>query len=128
MDEKGNHDRILSRLKEVYQDAAHGQRLGMGGKWVGHPAQLFMVRLAYQAALPEEEIAREVRKIEAYTEAVRAEQGATIIEGVMSDRATDRHARNKLRTAIAIGHLDPKKGLEIGLISPEEARELGVKA
>ena len=45
----------------------------------------------------------------------------------MSDRATDRHARNKLRKAIAIGHLDAKKGLEIGLITKAEAASLGVK-
>ena len=126
LDEKANHDHILARLKEVYDDAAHGQALGMGGKWVGHPAQLFMVRLAYRVALPENEIAQEVSKIEAYVKAVEAEQGATIIDGVMSDRATDRHARNKLRTAIAIGHLDANKGIELGLITKDEAAELGL--
>jgi len=119
-----NREMILDRLKECYDDAVHGQELGMDGKWVGHPAQLFMVRLAYRVALPEEEIANEVAKIEAYTKAVDAELGATIIKGVMSDRATDRHARNKLRMAIAIGHLDAKKGLEIGLITEAEAKQL----
>jgi len=55
---------------------------------------------------------------------VAAEQGATIIQGVMSDRATDRHARRKLRKAVATGILDPKKGLELGVVSPEEVGQL----
>jgi hypothetical protein len=42
----------------------------------------------------------------------------------MSDRATDRHARNKLRKAIALELLDAKKGLELGLISEQELKEI----
>src|SRR5260221_9716374 len=37
----------------------------------------------------------------AYDAAVAADQGATVIGGVMSDRATDRHARVVLRQATA---------------------------
>ena len=110
--------------KHVFDDARHGEQLGMDGKWVGHPLQLFAVRLAYRLALPEEEIRTETDKILSYAQAVADEQGATIIEGVMSDRATDRHARNKLRKAIALGLLDPKKGAELGLISQQELREI----
>lgn len=121
-----NKKRVLSRLKTCFDDARHGERLGMDGKWVGHPLQLFMVLLAYRTALPEAEVAAEVAKIEAYQAAVDKEVGATIIEGIMSDRATDRHARIKLRKAIAIGRLAPEKGLALGLITPEEARGLGV--
>jgi hypothetical protein len=42
----------------------------------------------------------------------------------MSDRATDRHARDKLRKPIAWGMLDIDTGLRLGLISDQEAREL----
>jgi citrate lyase beta subunit len=103
----------------------HGQRLGMDGKWVGHPLQLLCVRLAYRLAFTEEEFKTELSKIEAYTKAVDAQVGATIIDGVMSDRATDRHARWKLRKAIARGHVGTAKGLELGLITKEEAAQLG---
>lgn len=119
-----NKQMILDRLKEVYDDARHAQLLGMDGKWVGHPAQLFAVRLAFRMSLPEEEIKSEVAKIEAYTQAVDAEQGATIIDGVMSDRATDRHARWKLRKAVALGLLDAEKGVELGIVSRKEADDL----
>jgi citrate lyase beta subunit len=120
-----NKKLVLSRMKEVYDDAVHGQKLGMDGKWVGHPLQLLCVRLAYRLAFTEEEFREELEKIEAYKKAVDAEVGATIIKGVMSDRATDRHARWKIRKAIARGHLGAAKGVELGLITKEEAAQLG---
>jgi citrate lyase beta subunit len=120
-----NKKLVLSRMKEVYDDAVHGQKLGMDGKWVGHPLQLLCVRLAYRLAYSEEELRSELAKIEAYTKAVEAQVGATIIEGVMSDRATDRHARWKIRKAIARGQLPADKGLALGLITKEEAAQLG---
>ncbi|HEX2172638.1 MAG TPA: aldolase/citrate lyase family protein, partial [Dehalococcoidia bacterium] len=46
-----NRARILDRLEEVFRDAIHGLKLGMDGKWVGHPLQLFMVMLAYESYL-----------------------------------------------------------------------------
>ena len=124
LDDKGNHDHILARLKECFDDARHGQRLGMDGKWVGHPAQLFACLLAFRSALPEKEIEAEVQKTEAYDKAVAAEQGATIIEGVMSDRATDRHARMRLRKAVAIGHLDAQRAAKLGIVTQAEVDEL----
>jgi citrate lyase beta subunit len=124
LSEGENHLFIKKRIKHVFDDARHGQQLGMDGKWVGHPLQLFAVRLAHRLALPEEEIRAETDKILSYARAVAEEKGATIIEGVMSDRATDRHARNKLRKAIALGLLDPQKGVELGLISRQEFLEI----
>jgi citrate lyase beta subunit len=120
-----NKKRILGRLKEVYDDAVHGQKLGMDGKWVGHPLQLFCVRLAHRLAFSDDELREELAKIEAYSRAVDAQVGATIINGVMSDRATDRHARWKVRKAIARGSVAATKGVELGVISKEEASELG---
>lgn len=119
-----NKDLLLTRLRETYDDAVHGQKLGMDGKWVGHPLQLLCVRLAYRLAFTEEEFRDEIEKIKAYEKAVDQEFGATIIKGVMSDRATDRHARWKVRKAIACGHLAASKGLELGVITKDEAAEL----
>ncbi|HEX2172398.1 MAG TPA: hypothetical protein VHL09_08130, partial [Dehalococcoidia bacterium] len=96
----------------------------MDGKWVGHPLQLFMVMLAYESYLNQAEVQEELEKVEAYTAAVNNQLGATIIKGVMSDRATDRHARNKLRRALAIGRLDLERGRAAGLISPAEEAQL----
>lgn len=115
-----NREYVLDRIKECYDDARHGQALGMDGKWVGHPVQLFAVMLAYHAAMPQSEVDAEVRKIAAYVEAVDAELGATIIEGVMSDRATDRHARKKLRKAVALGLLAPDRALALGIVTHDE--------
>ena len=119
-----NATRILARIKECYDDAMHGQRLGMTGKWVGHPAQLFAVMLADRMAFPRTTVERELSKLEAYNRAVANELGATIIDGVMSDRATDRHARNRLRRAVATGHLDIERALHAGIITTAEAATL----
>jgi citrate lyase beta subunit len=115
---------ILSRLTEIYEHALHGINLGMDGKWVGHPLQLFMVKLAYDQAFDEEEINAEIERIEAYNRSVESNVGATMIDGVMTDRATDRHTRSKIRKAIAIGKVDPDIGLNLNLISAEEHIEL----
>lgn len=119
-----NRSVVLARLKEVYDDTVHGLKLGMDGKWVGHPLQLLCVRLAYRLALSEEELAGELDKIATYEKAVAQEVGATIIHGVMSDRATDRHARWKIRKAIACGHVGAARGVQLGVITKEEAAQL----
>jgi citrate lyase beta subunit len=124
-----NRKLLLTRLRETYQDALHGQKLGMSGKWVGHPLQLFVVRLAYRLAFPEAAINSEMEKIEAYSRAVEAEVGATMIAGAMSDRATDRHSRELLRKAFALGYLEAERGVRAGIITAEEANSLrGVAA
>lgn len=128
LDEKGNRKLILDRLKECFDDARHGYELGMDGKWVGHPAQLAACLLAFRSAVPQAEIDAEVKKIEEYNKAVAAELGATIIAGVMSDRATDRHARAKLRKAVALGRLDPTKAVSLGVITQAEADEVNALA
>ena len=84
--------------------------LGMLGKWVGHPAQLFAVLLADEAGPTDAALEDEAAKLEAYDAAVAADQGATMIDGVMSDRATDRHARVVLRQATAARPVRPGAG------------------
>jgi citrate lyase beta subunit len=119
-----NRQRILARLKECYDDAWHSIGLGMKGKWVGHPAQLFVVLLAYRQHLSSGAMMAELEKIKSYQLAVQDQIGATIIDGVMSDRATDRHARARLREGVALGLLSTDDGLTLGVISPAEANSL----
>ncbi len=117
---EANRARILERLKRVYDDAVHGMRLGMSGKWVGHPAQLFAVLLAYESGLDQADVEARVREIEAYNASVAQARGATIIGGMMADRATDRHAREVLRKAVALGRLSSEKALSLGVVSEDE--------
>ncbi len=121
---EANRARILSRLKTCYADALHGLHLGMSGKWVGHPAQLFVVLLAYERALGQLDIEGRLREVEAYNASVAEAQGATIIGGMMADRATDRHAREVLRKAVALGRLAPERALALGVITAAEAAAL----
>jgi len=123
LDPATNRTRWLDRMRLVYDDAVRARDLGMLGKWVGHPAQLFAVLLAYEAALTDAALEHEAGKLEAYDAAVKADQGATMIAGVMSDRATDRHARVVLRQAAALGRFDPARALALGVIDGGELAE-----
>jgi citrate lyase subunit beta/citryl-CoA lyase len=123
LDAATNRTRWLGRMRLVYDDAVRARELGMLGKWVGHPAQLFAVLLAYEAGLTEASLEHEAAKLEAYGAAISMDQGATMIAGVMSDRATDRHARVVLRQATALGRFDPTRALALGIISDAESAE-----
>lgn len=123
LDAAANRTRWLDRMRLVYDDAVRARELGMLGKWVGHPAQLFAVLLAYETGLTDASLEHEAAKLEAYDAAVAADQGATMIAGVMSDRATDRHARVVLRQATALGRFDPARALALGVISAAESAE-----
>jgi citrate lyase subunit beta / citryl-CoA lyase len=124
LDAGANHDRFLDRLALCYRDAGHAREMGMLGKWVGHPAQLFAVLLAFEAGLEPETLDAEATKLEAYRASVEQDaRGATMIGGVMSDRATDRHARVLLRRAVAVGRFDPARAEALGVIGPEERAE-----
>ena len=120
LDAAANRDRWLDRMRLAYDDAVRARDLGMLGKWVGHPAQLFAVLLAFEAGFTDEAVEHEAAKLAAYDAAVAAEQGATMIAGVMSDRATDRHARVVLRQAAAMGRLEPDRAVTLGVIGSAE--------
>ena len=120
LDATANRARWLDRMRLVYDDAVRARELGMLGKWVGHPAQLFAVLLAYEAGLTGAALEGEAAKLEAYRAAVAADQGATMIAGVMSDRATDRHARVVLRQATALGRFEPGRAFALGVIDVTE--------
>lgn len=125
LDAAANRTRWLDRMRLVYDDAIRARELGMLGKWVGHPAQLFAVLIAYEAGLTAEALENEASKLEAYDAALAADQGATMIGGVMSDRATDRHARVVLRQATALGRFEPRRALALGVITEPESIEAG---
>ncbi len=124
LDAKTNRQRFLDRMALVYRDALRAREFGMAGKWVGHPAQLFAVLLAFETGLEPAALEAEAAKLEVYRQAVEVEaRGATIIGGVMSDRATDRHARVVLRRATALGRFGPERSLALGVIRPDEVDE-----
>lgn len=118
-----NRALVLERLKGCFDDAVRGRYLGMDGKWVGHPLQLLAVRLAFSAGVRARAEA-EAEKIEVYAQAVGEGVGATMIEGTMSDRATDRHARALLRRAVAQGAFDARRAFALGVIAKGELEEL----
>jgi citrate lyase subunit beta/citryl-CoA lyase len=125
LDATANRERFLVRMQLVYEDAVRARDFGMLGKWVGHPAQLFAVLLAYEAGFQPAALEAEAEKLAVYHRAVHEEgKGATMIGGVMSDRATDRHARVVLRQATALGRFDPGRALELGVIDADELAEV----
>jgi citrate lyase beta subunit len=124
LDAAGNRARWLERMRLVYDDAVTARDLGMTGKWVGHPAQLFAVLLAFESGQSDDALEAEAKKLEAYQAALDADLGATMIDGVMSDRATDRHARVLLRRATAGGRFDPGRAHALGVISDAELAEV----
>jgi citrate lyase subunit beta / citryl-CoA lyase len=124
LDAAANRERILERMALVHADAVRAREMGMLGKWVGHPAQLFAVLLAYDAAFTDEALEKEAAKLSTYHGSVHsAGKGATIIDGVMSDRATDRHARALLRQAVALGRFDAARASSLGVIDDHELNE-----
>jgi len=124
LDAATNREQFLERMALVYDDAVRARELGMLGKWVGHPAQLFAVLLAFDAAFTSEALDREATKLAAYSESVHGVGvGVTMIDGVMSDRATDRHARVVLRQAVAMGRFDAERALALGVIEEQELGE-----
>jgi citrate lyase subunit beta / citryl-CoA lyase len=125
LDAAANRHRFLDRMKLVHDDAVRARDFGMLGKWVGHPAQLFGVLLAYEAGFQPEQLEVEADKLAAYHRSVHEEgKGATMIGGVMSDRATDRHARVVLRQATALGRFDAQRAFELGVIDTAELAEV----
>jgi citrate lyase beta subunit len=123
LDATANRRRFLERVALVHREAVDARALGMLGKWVGHPAQLFGVLLAFEEALAPAVLASAAASLEAYRAAVNSARGATIIAGAMADRATDRHARVVLRQAVALGRFDPARALELEIIAPAELAE-----
>jgi citrate lyase beta subunit len=126
LDASANRERFLERMALCYRDAVRARDLGMTGKWVGHPAQLFATLLAFDAPAEAPALEGAAAALEAYRSAVEDEgRGATMIGGTMADRATDRHARALLRRAVAGGRFDVDRAVALGVIEPDELDDAG---
>jgi citrate lyase beta subunit len=124
LDGAANRRRFLERVALVHRQGVDARALGMLGKWVGHPAQLFAVLLAFEEALAPAVLDDAAASLEAYRASVtESARGATIIAGAMADRATDRHARVVLRQAVALGRFDLARALQLEIIAPAELAE-----
>lgn len=100
-------------LDECRKDAEYAKSFGFRGKWTGIPAQTQIALEVF--SLPDSVIAEAVVAAKAFLEAEREGRGATMIQGKMSDRATDRIHRVALQTAFALGRLDAKVAEELGV-------------
>ena len=100
-------------LDECRRDATYARELGFRGKWTGIPAQTAIALDVF--AVRDEEVARAIRETRAFLAAEREGRGATMIDGKMADRATDRMNRVVLATAFALGRIDAATARELGL-------------
>jgi citrate lyase beta subunit len=122
-----NRAAFLDALATVYADARDAHAAGMSGKLVGHPAQLFVTLLAFEAAVPDDALRVAASSVERYAAARDAGQGAVMIDGHMVDVATDRHARSLLRYAAANGRLDADRAFTLGIIDATERAALSAE-
>ena len=58
-----------TRLAAVHSDARNAEAAGMSGKLVGHPAQLFVTLLAFEAAVPDDALRTAASSVERYAAA-----------------------------------------------------------
>jgi citrate lyase subunit beta / citryl-CoA lyase len=110
--EKSEADKNAA-LEECRQDALIAKSFGFRGKWTGIPAQTQIAIDVF--SLDPAVIERAVAESKAFLEAERKGLGATMIDGKMADRATDRINRVALKTAYALGKLDAATAAELGL-------------
>ena len=102
-------------VDEFRRDARLAMEYGFAGKWTGIPEQVSLAVEMFQ--LPEEELSRAVAAARIFLQAERQGLGATMIDGRMADRATDRINRSTLKIAYALGRLDEVLARELGLMS-----------
>jgi citrate lyase subunit beta/citryl-CoA lyase len=100
-------------LEECRRDAELAKSFGFRGKWTGIPAQTEIAVRVF--SIDPAVIERAVADAKAFLEAERMGLGATMIDGKMADRATDRISRVALKTAFAMGKLDAATASELGL-------------
>jgi citrate lyase beta subunit len=111
--DKGDEER-LAAMEEFRRDAFLARDFGFAGKWTGIPDQTAMAVEIFQTA--EGEIERAINEAKTFLEAEASGRGATMIDGKMADRATDRLNRNTLKRAYAMGRIDDASAKELGLI------------
>ncbi|MEK6407779.1 MAG: aldolase/citrate lyase family protein [Acidobacteriota bacterium] len=91
-------------MEEFRRDALLARDFGFAGKWTGIPDQTAMAVEIFQT--PDDEIERAIIEATRFLEAEASGRGATMIDGKMADRATDRMNRNTLKKAYAMGRLN----------------------
>ncbi|HXU38980.1 MAG TPA: aldolase/citrate lyase family protein [Blastocatellia bacterium] len=100
-------------MEEFHRDALLARDFGFAGKWTGIPDQTAAAVEIFQT--PDDEIERAIAEAKQFLEAEAAGRGATMIDGKMADRATDRLNRNTLKKALAMGRIDDALAKELGL-------------
>jgi citrate lyase subunit beta / citryl-CoA lyase len=111
--DKSEEDRRAA-MEEFRRDALLARDFGFAGKWTGIPDQTAMAVEIFQT--PDEEIKRAIREAKQFLEAEASGRGATMIDGKMADRATDRLNRNTLKKAYAMGRIDEALAKDLGLV------------
>lgn len=101
-------------MEEFRSDALLALDFGFAGKWTGIPEQTAMAVEIFQT--PDEEIERAINEAKQFIEAEASGRGATMIDGKMADRATDRLNRNTLKKAYAMGRIDAALAKDLSLI------------
>jgi citrate lyase beta subunit len=110
--EKSEAERTAA-IDECRRDAELARTFGFRGKWTGIPAQTEIAIDVF--SIDAGVIERAVTEAKAFLAAERKGLGATMIDGKMADRATDRINRVALKTAFALGKLDASTAAELGL-------------
>jgi len=100
-------------LTECRRDAEYARSFGFRGKWAGIPPQTQIALDTF--SIPDSVIQEAITAAKAFLQAERQGLGATMIDGKMSDRATDRIHRVALQTAYALGRIDAATATELGL-------------
>ncbi len=101
-------------LDECRTDAELAYHYGFAGKWTGIPAQVKIAQEVF--GLPIRVIEQAIIEARAFLGAEKAGKGATMIDGKMADRATDRINRTILKEAYALGKIDEETAKELSLI------------
>jgi citrate lyase beta subunit len=100
-------------LEECRRDAVYAKSFGFRGKWSGIPAQTQIALDVF--AIEDSVIDEAILAAKAFQQAEKEGRGATMIGGMMSDRATDRIHRVALQTAFALGRITDDVAKELGL-------------
>jgi citrate lyase subunit beta/citryl-CoA lyase len=103
-------------MEEFRSDALLARDFGFAGKWTGIPDQTAMAVEIFQT--PDEEIEHAINYARQFLVAEASGRGATMIDGKMADRATDRIIRNTLKKAYAMRRLDEALASQLALEKP----------
>ena len=116
-----NHDLLLDRMAQNFEDARYSIDYGMAGRWVGHPLQLIATVLAFRSVYSSEFVGRELNEVREFQTAMEAGLGAVAGKhGELLDIGTDRHARQLLRRAVAWGLVSSEDAVRLNLASAGE--------